>query len=51
MNGDEKSDLAVVAVKPANKPGKLDAEWVKPRACPCEGARACARVMFEIVLI
>jgi RNA-directed DNA polymerase len=32
MNGDEKSDPAIVAVKPANKSGKPDAEWVEPRA-------------------
>src|SRR5258708_8609344 len=32
MNGDEKSDLAIVAVKPANKSGRPDAEWVEPRA-------------------
>ena len=31
MNGDEKSDPAIVAVKPANKSGQLDAEWVEPR--------------------
>jgi RNA-directed DNA polymerase len=39
MNGDEKSDLAVVAVKPANKSGQPDAEWVEPRA----GAKGNAR--------
>jgi RNA-directed DNA polymerase len=32
MNGDEKSDPAIVAVKPANKSGKPDAEWAEPRA-------------------
>src|SRR5580658_6961404 len=32
MNGDEKSDPAIVAVKPANKSGQPDAEWVEPRA-------------------
>src|ERR1019366_4982097 len=31
MHGDEKSDPAIVAVKPANKSGQLDAEWVEPR--------------------
>jgi len=28
----EKSDLAIVAVKPANNSGQPDAEWVEPRA-------------------
>ena len=32
MNGDEKSDPAIVAAKPANKSGQPDAEWVEPRA-------------------
>jgi RNA-directed DNA polymerase len=32
MNEPEKSDSAIVAVKPANKAGKLAAEWVEPRA-------------------
>jgi len=32
MNGLEKSDPAVVAVKPANKAGQPAAEWVEPRA-------------------
>ena len=32
MNGDEKSDRAIVAVKPANKAGEPGAEWVEPRA-------------------
>jgi RNA-directed DNA polymerase len=32
MNGLEKSDFAVVAVKPANKAGQPAAEWVEPRA-------------------
>lgn len=32
MNGDEKSDPAIVAVKPVNKSRKLDAELVEPRA-------------------
>lgn len=32
MNGDEKSDLAIVAVKPANKPVRAGEEWVEPRA-------------------
>ena len=32
MNGLEKSDLAIVAKKPANKAGKPAAEWVEPRA-------------------
>jgi len=37
MHEAEKSDLAIVAVKPANNSGPPDAEWVEPRACPCEG--------------
>ena len=32
MNGAEKSDLAIIAMKPANKAGKPAAEWVEPRA-------------------
>jgi RNA-directed DNA polymerase len=32
MNGLEKSDLAVVAMKPANNAGPPAAEWVEPRA-------------------
>jgi RNA-directed DNA polymerase len=32
MHGLEKSDLAIVATKPANKAGRLAAEWVEPRA-------------------
>ena len=32
MHGLEKSDLAVVAMKPANNAGSLAAEWVEPRA-------------------
>ena len=32
MNGREKSDSAIVAMKPANKAGKPAAEWVEPRA-------------------
>ena len=32
MHGDEKSDLAIVAVKPANNSGRPDAERVEPRA-------------------
>ena len=32
MHGEEKSDLAIVAVKPANNTGRPDAEWVEPRA-------------------
>lgn len=32
MNGPEKSDSAIVAVKPANKAGPPAAEWVEPRA-------------------
>ena len=32
MHGLEKSDSAIVAVKPANKAGKPAAEWVEPRA-------------------
>jgi hypothetical protein len=39
MNGDEKSDLAVVAVKPANEPVRPGKEWVEPRA----GAEGNAR--------
>ena len=29
--GQEKSDLFIVAMKPANKPGRLGAELVEPR--------------------
>ena len=29
--GQEKSDLFIVALKPANKPGRLGAELVEPR--------------------
>ena len=32
MNGPEKSDSAIVAVKPANKVGQPAAEWAEPRA-------------------
>ena len=32
MHGLEKSDPAVVAMKPANKAGQPAAEWVEPRA-------------------
>ena len=32
MNGLEKSDPAIVAMKPANKVGQPAAEWVEPRA-------------------
>jgi hypothetical protein len=32
MNGREKSDSAVVAMKPANKAGEPTAEWAEPRA-------------------
>ena len=32
MNGLEKSDLAIVAMKPANKAGQTAAEWAEPRA-------------------
>ena len=32
MNGPEKSDSAVVAMKPANKAGEPAAEWAEPRA-------------------
>src|SRR6478752_1793998 len=32
MNGPEKSDSAIVAMKPANKAGQPSAEWVEPRA-------------------
>lgn len=31
MNGREKSDSAIVAMKPANKAGEPAAEWVEPR--------------------
>jgi hypothetical protein len=31
MHGPEKSDSPIVAVKPANKAGKPEAEWVEPR--------------------
>ena len=32
MNGGEKSDPAIVAVKPANEPVRAGKEWVEPRA-------------------
>jgi len=32
MNGPEKSDSAIVAMKPANKVGRPTAEWAEPRA-------------------
>ena len=32
MHEQEKSDSAIVAMKPANKAGKLAAEWAEPRA-------------------
>ena len=32
MHGLEKSDLAIVATKPANKAAQAAAEWVEPRA-------------------
>ena len=32
MHEPKKSDLAIVAMKPANKAGRLAAEWVEPRA-------------------
>ena len=32
MHGLEKSDLAIVATKPANKTGQPVAEWAEPRA-------------------
>lgn len=32
MHGPEKSDFAIVAVKPANKAASAAAEWVEPRA-------------------
>ena len=35
MNELEKSDSAIVAVKPANKAGQPAAEWVEPRAGTC----------------
>jgi len=31
MHGQEKSNLFIVALKPANKPGRLGAELVGPR--------------------
>ena len=31
QHGQEKSDLFIVAMKPANKPGRLGAELVEPR--------------------
>ena len=31
MNEQEKSDPGIVAVKPANKSGTPEAEWVEPR--------------------
>ena len=33
-HGQEKSDLFIVALKPANKPGRLGAEPVEPRRGP-----------------
>jgi RNA-directed DNA polymerase len=30
-HGQERSDLSIVAMKPANKPGRLGAELVEPR--------------------
>ena len=38
MNGLEKSDPAVVAMRPANKAGRPAAEWVEPRAGAEENA-------------
>ena len=32
MYGREKSDLAIVAMKPANNAAQAAAEWVEPRA-------------------
>ena len=32
MHEPKKSDLAIVAMKPANKAGRLAAEWAEPRA-------------------
>jgi len=32
MHEPKKSDLAIVAMKPANEAGRLAAEWVEPRA-------------------
>ena len=34
MNGPEKSDSVVVAMKPANKVGQPAAEWAEPRTGP-----------------
>ena len=34
MNGDEKSDPTIVAMKPANEPLRRGKEWAEPRACP-----------------
>lgn len=31
MHGPEKSDLAIVAMKPANNAAQAAAEWVEPR--------------------
>ena len=43
MNEPEKSDSAIVAVKPANKAGPPAAEWVEPRAGTCVQRRlACS---------
>ena len=36
MNGREKSDSAIVAMKPANKAGQPAAEWVEQRGGPRE---------------
>ena len=46
MHEAEKSDLAIVAVKPANKSGTTDAEWTEPRACPGEGRGPGPREMW-----
>jgi RNA-directed DNA polymerase len=40
MNGDEKSDPVIVAMKPANEPGQPGQEWVEPTLR--SGTLACA---------
>jgi hypothetical protein len=47
MHGGEQSDLAIVAVKPANKTGQPDAEWVERRACPGGGRGPGPREMRD----
>ena len=43
MNGMEKSDLAIVAMKPANNAVQTAAEWVEPRRGPREARIRPAR--------